>query len=103
VAEELIRTGTATHPAIGVKALTSSTGGQAGALVQGVIAGAPAERAGIQPGDTIIAVDGTAVRSVDELIIAIREHKIGQSVTLTYLRNGAKSTTKVTLEDNKGN
>ena len=41
--------------------------------------------------------------AVDELIIAIREHKVGQSVTLTYLRNGQKSSTKVRLEDNKGN
>jgi S1-C subfamily serine protease len=43
------------------------------------------------------------VHSVDELIIAIREHKIGQTVTLTYYRNGQKQTAKVTLADNKGN
>ncbi|GAC1441707.1 MAG: hypothetical protein NVSMB55_10190 [Mycobacteriales bacterium] len=103
VAEELIRTGTATHPAIGVQALTSSSNGQSGALVQAVIPGGPAERGGVQAGDTIVAVDGTAVHSVDELIIAIREHRVGQSVTLTYLRGGSKATAKVTLADNKGN
>jgi putative serine protease PepD len=103
VAEELIRTGTATHPAIGVQALTSTTNGRTGALVQAVITGAPAERAGIGAGDLITAVDGTAVHSVDELIIAIREHKVGQTVTLTYYRNGQKQTAQVVLEDNKGN
>jgi putative serine protease PepD len=103
VAEELIRTGTATHPAIGVKALTSTSTAQTGAVVQAVIPGAPAERAGIQAGDIIVAVDGTDVHSVDELIIAIREHKVGQTVTLTYLRDGKKSTTKATLQDNTGN
>jgi putative serine protease PepD len=103
VAEELIRTGTATHPAIGVQALTSTSNGRTGAMVQAVLPGAPAERAGIQAGDVITAVDGTAVHSVDELIIAIREHKIGQTVTLTYYRNGQKQTAKVTLADNKGN
>ena len=103
VAEELIRTGTATHPAIGVKALTSTTSGQQGAMVQAVLPGAPAEKAGIQAGDVITAVDGTAVHSVDELIIAIREHKIGQTVTLTYIRDGKTSTARATLEDNKGN
>jgi putative serine protease PepD len=103
VAEELIRTGTATHPAIGVKALTSTSSGQLGATVQAVIPGGPAETAGLQPGDIITAVDGTTVHSVDELIIAIREHKVGQTVTLTYLRNGKKQTAKATLEDNKGN
>ncbi|MCU1590559.1 MAG: peptidase and chymotrypsin/Hap [Frankiales bacterium] len=103
VAEELIRTGTATHPAIGVQALTSTQNGHTGALVRAVISGAPAQQAGIAPGDIITAVDGTTVHSVDELIIAIREHKIGQTVTLTYYRNGQKQTAKVTLEDNKGN
>jgi putative serine protease PepD len=103
VAEELIRTGTATHPAIGVKALTSTSTGRTGALVQAVITGAPAEKAGIRPGDLITAVDKTAVHSVDELIIAIREHKVGQTVTLTYYRGGQKQTARVTLEDNKGN
>jgi putative serine protease PepD len=103
VAEELIRTGTATHPAIGVKALTSTTRGQTGALVQEVLTGAPAAQAGLRPGDLITAVDKTSVQSVDELIIAIREHKVGQTVTLTYYRNGSKQTAQVTLEDNKGN
>jgi putative serine protease PepD len=103
VAEELIRTGTATHPAIGVKGLTATRNGTPGALVQEVLAGAPAERAGLQPGDLITAVDGTTVHSVDELIIAIREHKIGQTVTLTYLRAGKKSTARATLADHKGN
>ncbi|MBK5305857.1 MAG: trypsin-like peptidase domain-containing protein [Frankiaceae bacterium] len=103
VAEELIRTGTATHPAIGVKALRSPDPNKPGAVVQEVLPGAPAERAGLQPGDLITAVNGTRVQSVDELIIAIREHKIGQTVTLTYYRNGKKSTVRVTLEDNQGN
>jgi putative serine protease PepD len=103
VAEELIRTGTATHPAIGVKALTSTSRGQTGAMVQEVLPGAPAAEAGLRAGDLITAVDKTAVKSVDELIIAIREHKVGQTVTLTYYRNGQKQTVQVTLQDNKGN
>ena len=103
VAEELIRTGTATHPAIGVQAMTSTDAAHPGALVRSVLSGAPAEKAGLQPGDVITAVDGNAVSSVDELIIAIREHRVGQTVTLTYFRGGKKESTKVTLEDNKGN
>ena len=103
VAEELIRTGTATHPAIGVKALTSTVRGQTGAMVQEVLVGAPAADAGLRAGDLITAVGGTKVQSVDELIIAIREHKVGETVTLTYYRNGVKQTARVTLEDNKGN
>ena len=74
-----------------------------GALVQAVIPGAPAAQAGLQAGDLITAVDGQGVQSVDELIVAIREHKVGQKVQLTYYRNGQKSTVTVTLQDNKGN
>ena len=36
---------------------------------------------------------------VDELIIAIREHKVGDSVVLTYLRGGVARTAKVVLQD----
>jgi putative serine protease PepD len=104
VAEELIRTGKATHPAIGVQALTSTAdaGGRAGALVRTVIPGGAAQRIGLRAGDIITAVDGTQVSSVDDLIVAIREHKVGDSVTLTYYRGGAKQTAKATLQDNAG-
>ena len=105
VAEELIRTGKATHPAIGVQALTSSgdSGGRAGALVRAVVAGGPAQAAGLRAGDVITAVGDTEVSSVDALIIAIREHKVGDSVTLTFYRGGSKQQLKVTLQDNTGN
>ena len=86
-----------------MKALTSSSRGQTGAMVQEVLAGAPAAEAGLRSGDLITAVGKTAVKSVDELIIAIREHKVGETVTLTYYRNGQKQTARVTLQDNKGN
>ena len=101
VAEELIRTGKATHPAIGVQALTSTSdnGGRPGALIRALVAGGPAAAAGLQPGDIITAVDDDEVRSVDELIIAIREHKVGESVTLTYYRGTTKRTAKATLQD----
>ncbi|MDT7572709.1 MAG: putative serine protease PepD [Actinomycetota bacterium] len=102
VAEELIRTGTATHPAVGVRALTSTSKGQTGALVQEVLAGGAAAQAGLQAGDLITAIDKTQVESVDELIVAIRQHKVGQTVTVTYYRDGAKQTATVTLQDNKG-
>mgnify|MGYP003296727269 CR=1 FL=1 len=59
--------------------------------------------AGLRKGDRIIAVDGTAVNSVDELIIAIREHKVGDAVSLTFYRGGTKQQVKVTLQDNTGN
>ncbi|HWH29667.1 MAG TPA: trypsin-like peptidase domain-containing protein [Mycobacteriales bacterium] len=103
VAEEIIRTGKATHPAIGVSALTVSGEGRAGARVQQVTPGSAAAAAGLQPGDLIVAVDGTEVTSVDELILAIRERDVGDTVEITYVRDGQTRTADATLQDLRRN
>jgi putative serine protease PepD len=103
VAEEIIRTGRATHPAIGVEAgnQLGANGEKQGARLTRVVAGGPAADADLQVGDVINKVGGTAVGSVDELILALRQNKVGDTVTLTYLRDGQARETRVTLE-NKG-
>ncbi len=60
----------------------------AGALVQDVAAGSPAERAGLRPYDVITAVDGTHVKSDDDLIETVAERRPGTSATLSLLRDG---------------
>ena len=89
IAEEIIRTGRVTHPAIGVEAATV-TGDERreGARISAVSPGGGAERAGLQSGDVIVEVEGTEVTSVDELILAIRQHEVGEQVEITYLRDG---------------
>ena len=102
VAEELIRTGKATHPAIGVEAATvgeASGSGQRGARISRLVASGSAQKAGLQAGDLITMIEGTTVHSVDELILAIREHKVGDTVTVTYVRGGRTDTAKLTLQD----
>lgn len=102
VAEELIRTGKATHPAIGVEAATvgeAAGSGQRGARISRLVPGGSAQKAGLQAGDLITMIEGTTVHSVDELILAIREHKVGDTVTVTYVRGGNTDTAKLTLQD----
>ncbi len=103
VAEEIIRTGRATHPAVGVEAgnEVSDDGRKAGARITNVLAGGPAEQAGLQVGDVVNKVEDTAVGSVDELIIALRQHKVGDRVTLTYVRGGQERTADVVLADKR--
>jgi putative serine protease PepD len=103
VAEEIIRTGRATHPSIGVSATTVSDDERKGALVRELSPGGGAGRAGLQPGDLIVKVDGEDVESVDELILAIRKNKVGDTLTLTYLRDGRSRTAEVVLKDLRGN
>ena len=67
-----------------------------------LIHGGPAEKAGLQPGDVITAIDGTTVQDSSELIVAIRSHRPGETVTLTVKRNGDVRTVRVTLAATKG-
>ena len=58
-----------------------------------------ADRAGLRPGDIITKVAGRTVHSVDQLVVDLREHKVGESVAVTYLRGGSTRTAKVVLQD----
>ncbi|OIQ67822.1 putative serine protease HtrA [mine drainage metagenome] len=97
-AEELIRTGVSSHPIIGVSLDTSyaGPGARIADTAGSVTAGSPAAKAGLQPGDLIVAIDGQRVANSDELIVAIRTHAPGDRVVLTYVR-GKGAETKVTL------
>lgn len=70
-----------------------------GATIAGVIAGSPAESAGLVAGDTITAVDGAAVESSDALSSALDAYQPGDSVTITWVSGttGASSSATVTL------
>jgi S1-C subfamily serine protease len=69
-----------------------------GATVGGVIDGTPAAQAGLVAGDTITAVDGTAVTSGDDLRTALAAHAPGDQVTLTWTTaSGTAQTATVTL------
>lgn len=103
VAEELINTGRATHPVIGVtldmdyagdgaRVGTDDSGGSAP-----VTAGGPGDRAGIRPGDVITAVDGRRVHSGEELIVKTRAHRPGDRLELTVERDGKERTLSLVL------
>ena len=62
-----------------------------------VNAGSPAEEAGLREGDIVTAVDDTQITSADGLIIAAREHSIGDTVTLTVVRDDETIEVDVTL------
>lgn len=100
-AEQLIATGEATLPAIGVY-LDSTYVGEGVKVVddpQAIVAGGPGEVAGIRPGDVITAVDGRAVTYGDELIVAIRAKAVGDEVTLTVQRGAEEFDAVLTLVD----
>jgi serine protease Do len=69
-----------------------------GVLVQSLIDGGPAERAGIVPGDVILKVDGKAVDQPNELQMEIARRQPDTEVTVRVLRNGSERDIKVVLK-----
>lgn len=70
---------------------------QAGLLVVGVQPGGPADKAGVLLGDVIVSVDRQSVESVDALLGALDEERIGKEITVKLLRAGAFLDKKLTV------
>lgn len=105
VAEQLIKNGKATHPVIGACIDMSFQGG-ARISTQGsptqckggpVVPGGPAAKAGLKPGDVITSFAGKPISGPDELIVAIRSHSPGESVPITFTRNGQQKSATLVL------
>ncbi|HEV7826331.1 MAG TPA: trypsin-like peptidase domain-containing protein [Mycobacteriales bacterium] len=94
VADQLIATGHATHAQLGVS--VGDTGGS-GATVRAVTGGGPAQRAGLRAGDVITKIGDRRVTDADSLVVAIRAHDPGTTVTVAYTRGGQAGTAQVTL------
>jgi S1-C subfamily serine protease len=119
----LIEEGTYQHPRVGISGttLTSSLAqemgleaSQQGVLVVSVTEGGPADQAGLvgssqqrnasgqvslTGGDVIIAVDGQIVNTFEDLLSYLfNETEVGQTITLTILRQGKEQTIQLTLD-----
>jgi S1-C subfamily serine protease len=99
IAQQLIRSGKAVHASFGTQGKTATTqdGLQSGAFLEQVVDGGPAAKAGLQAGDVVIAADGRAVPSYDQLVVVVQNRKPGDTISVTYVRGAAKHTTNVTL------
>jgi serine protease Do len=70
-----------------------------GVLVSSVTPNGPAAKAGLQPKDVIVAVDGASIKDGDALVAIISAKHPGSTVNLTYLRNGKRETATVGIAD----
>jgi serine protease Do len=112
VQDQLVQHGKVTRGRIGVtiqgvnQALADSFGLKepGGALVSQVEKGGPADKAGIEPGDVIVKVNGKAVQDSSELPAQIADLKPGVSASREIVRKGTTKNVEVTigtLKDNK--
>jgi serine protease Do len=70
-----------------------------GVTITDVLPDKPAAKAGLQPGDTIVAVNGKTVKNGDELVSIISAVHPGNKVGITYVRNGQQKEASVGVED----
>ena len=76
-----------------------------GAIVRDLVSGGPADKAGIRVGspssgqgaDVIVGVDGTTIRTPDDIATAIQDAKPGDKATLDVIRGGNRTKVTVTL------
>jgi S1-C subfamily serine protease len=68
-----------------------------GVTVVGVGAGTAAAAVGLQPGDVIVGIDGTAVESTDDLGSVLAARAPGDTITLEISRDGGARTVQATL------
>ncbi len=103
VAQQLINSGHAVHPVMGVTVDMRYAGDGARVADKGTGGGpavapnGPGAAAGLKPGDVITAVDGVRVHSGQELIVRTRSHRPGQRVRLTVRRGDATLTLDLVL------
>ena len=108
VYNQLISNGKVTRGSIGVTfqedlatnpITLQSLGAPYGVAIEGVEPGSPAEKAGLKGGDVITSVNGTAVKTGNDLVNPIAQATIGSKVKLTYYRDKAQHETTATVED----
>jgi putative serine protease PepD len=95
ISDEIIATGSAATPIIGVQLDMTVEG--PGAQVGEVTPSSPADMAGLQSGDTITAVNGDVVADATQLIVMIRSYAPGDTLSLTVERGGQTSEVPLTL------
>ena len=95
IAPQLVAGGPARHAYMGSQ-LGDSTS-PVGAKLTNVIAGGPSAAAGLKTGDVVTKLGAAAVASSEDLIGFTQSQKPGDSVTVTYVRNGKTQTAELEL------
>ncbi len=108
VAQQLIKTGEPVYPVIGASvSLEEGTGGakiseEGASGSEAVTPNGPADKGGLKPGDVITKLDDRVIDSGPTLIGEIWTHQPGDTVKLTYTRDGKQRTAEVTLGQREG-
>ncbi len=106
VINDLIKNGFVSRPWLGVSLYTVDRsavqalrlGVNSGVLIRQVVAGSPADKAGIKRYDVVTEFNGQTVETKEDLVKLLRSQRVGQTVEVVYWRGSDKATTSITLE-----
>jgi putative serine protease PepD len=71
---------------------------QPGAQIGEITPGSTADQAGLEAGDVVTKVDDTRITGADSLVATIRSYRPGDTVTLTWLRDGEEQSAELVLD-----
>lgn len=105
VADQLIETGRAIHPFMGVQSVTIDENlsiqfdlpVRAGALVQFVEPGSPADLGGLRRGDIVVRVGDRDITSAEDLVAVVRSSSVGETLEIVVVRADTERDLTVTL------
>ncbi|MGI6031939.1 MAG: S1C family serine protease [Coriobacteriales bacterium] len=98
IAEELMQGKEITHAFLGIT-MQDSTDSSGGVTVTSVYKDTAAAKAGLQTGDVITKVDGKDITSASDVSVAVSSKNVGDTISITYERNGKENTVEATLGD----
>ncbi len=105
VLESIIKHGQVVRGWIGIEsqditpelATSFGLGRQSGAIIAGVVRNGPADRAGVRPGDILLAVEGKPVANTGEMLNLVAQLEPGAKAKLKLMRENRESTVDVTV------
>ena len=112
IVPQLIRHGKVIRPGLGIQVAEDQLARELdlpGVLIVDVRQGSAGAKAGLRPtsrdslgqvklGDVIVAIDGKRIESVKDLFLVLEKYKVGQTVTVTVLREDRREEIHVTLQ-----
>jgi S1-C subfamily serine protease len=113
IVPQIIQHGKVVRPGLGVSIVSDSVADRLdidGVIIGDVPSGSEAARAGLQGiqrnslgeltlGDVIVGINDEKVESVDDLADVLEKYKVGDAVTVKFLRNGKEQSTRVRLQE----
>jgi serine protease Do len=98
IADDLEEYGSVRRAFLGIQMRRGILADSLGVLVEGIVPKSPADRAGLKPGDRILAFEGTVIHSGDEITSLVHASRPGDEIEMTVSRGPEIFPVRTTLD-----